>query len=636
MPAASANECVRLPDDTPFAFWDDRTEYTHTYHVSSEHTAATDDGPGTKEAPFKTIQRAADVVKPGERVLVHEGVYREHVRPRIGGTGSDRMVMFEATPGEQVVVKGSESYAGPWERTTVWKDEWINQKSDIKPNTDDAPNYHVKLPREWSVGYLPFGMINMPQHHLDSHDAVINFPAEHRFKLLIKRGLVFQDGRRLKQVHRYFDLGLCDGTYWCEANGLNVHIRPFGDADPAKSTWEFTTREQAFAPEAFHLSYIRVKGIAFEHCADGFTWPQRAAVSAMHGTHWIIEDCSVRQANANGMDLGRQHPTYQDHRNHGHHIIRRNTVSECGLCGISATARPLHNMLVEDNLLADNGWHDFERLWESAAIKMHWAKDCLYRRNLIKGTIGASGIWLDFGIKNCRITQNAILGVKSIFGGVFIEAAKIGTTMIDNNVILGTKASRPAEAAEGDETVTGGHGIYQHDSDRLLIAHNLIADCDGAACHLRLGQVDRVAEGHGATCRDHRVVNNAIVNCGLGVEFGRPNNHADGNLYANLSEESCFRIHEPKEYLDLATWREFHGHDRSGMEAEAEVNWDAEALKASLRAKDVSRVAAVVESMCDYGSAVREPGEVFPGPFTRLDPDGVRMSLDPRRTASGD
>ena len=49
------------------------------------HLDASDDNPGTKERPFKTINKAAQVLMPGERVLIGEGVYKEFVRPLRGG-----------------------------------------------------------------------------------------------------------------------------------------------------------------------------------------------------------------------------------------------------------------------------------------------------------------------------------------------------------------------------------------------------------------------------------------------------------------------------------------------------------------------------------------------------------------------
>ena len=73
--------------------------------------AASDTNLGTAEMPFKTIGRAAELLEPGERVLVASGVYREWVRPARGGTDPEHIISYEAAPGADVVVKGSESSA---------------------------------------------------------------------------------------------------------------------------------------------------------------------------------------------------------------------------------------------------------------------------------------------------------------------------------------------------------------------------------------------------------------------------------------------------------------------------------------------------------------------------------------------
>lgn len=56
------------------------------YYVAK---SGSDRNPGTKNCPFLTIQRAADVAVAGDTVIVHEGVYREWVKPRYGGLTSD-------------------------------------------------------------------------------------------------------------------------------------------------------------------------------------------------------------------------------------------------------------------------------------------------------------------------------------------------------------------------------------------------------------------------------------------------------------------------------------------------------------------------------------------------------------------
>lgn len=89
------------------------------YHVSMQ---GCDRAEGTKENPFRTISKAAEAARPGDHVIVHEGEYREWVRPQHGGTSTVSRIVYEAAPGEHVVIKGSEQIRN-WEPVegTVWK-----------------------------------------------------------------------------------------------------------------------------------------------------------------------------------------------------------------------------------------------------------------------------------------------------------------------------------------------------------------------------------------------------------------------------------------------------------------------------------------------------------------------------------
>lgn len=106
-----------LPDGTEFRSWEVAPVYTRTYHVAQQDPRASDDNPGTQEAPWKTIGRAAEVLQPGERVIVHSGVYREWVKPARGGDGPDRMITYQAAPGEEVAITGSDLWPPQWEHT---------------------------------------------------------------------------------------------------------------------------------------------------------------------------------------------------------------------------------------------------------------------------------------------------------------------------------------------------------------------------------------------------------------------------------------------------------------------------------------------------------------------------------------
>ena len=88
-------------------------------HVSP---AGSDQNTGTSAAPFRTIQHAADLARPGDVITVHEGVYRERVNPPRGGESAAKRIVYQAASGGKVEIKGSEIVKN-WEKVQedVWK-----------------------------------------------------------------------------------------------------------------------------------------------------------------------------------------------------------------------------------------------------------------------------------------------------------------------------------------------------------------------------------------------------------------------------------------------------------------------------------------------------------------------------------
>ena len=80
------------------------------YHVSKN---GSETNIGTAQAPFLTIQKAADIAVAGDRIVVHEGLYREWVKPRNGGLNDGCRIIYESAQGERAVIVGSE-------RITEW------------------------------------------------------------------------------------------------------------------------------------------------------------------------------------------------------------------------------------------------------------------------------------------------------------------------------------------------------------------------------------------------------------------------------------------------------------------------------------------------------------------------------------
>lgn len=72
-----------------------------SYYVS---TTGSDSNPGTRTAPWRTIQHAADTARAGSTVNVRRGVYEELVSINVSGNASDGFITFRSYPGETAVL----------------------------------------------------------------------------------------------------------------------------------------------------------------------------------------------------------------------------------------------------------------------------------------------------------------------------------------------------------------------------------------------------------------------------------------------------------------------------------------------------------------------------------------------------
>jgi hypothetical protein len=595
---------VIMPEGTAFPFWEDVTEYSKVYHVAQAHPEASDDGPGTEDRPFVTISRAARDLQPGEKVVVHAGVYRECVRPARGGTGPAAMIAYEAAPGEAAIVRGSERWAPEFTPGEGWRWSW-------PPADGEAPDgpaiWCADLPAEWFVGYNPFVARNFSSEYTTFTS---DWKPQEIHTFMKRRGMVFLDGRPLRQVFFPHELGETNGAFWVEDPGLRIHLRLWEDADPRGLTFEVTAREQVFAPLAPNLGYIRVSGFCFEHAADGIPVPQRAMVSASRGHHWIIEDNRIRWANALGLDVGnetwhRRQPSSQEPS--GGHIIRRNVVSDCGACGMAAVGNNART-LVENNLIERIGSLDIERIWECGGLKFHTCDTVLIRRNVFRQLRNAPGVWLDYLNRNSRVTGNVFADIESISGAVYIEVSH-QPNAVDHNVVWDVRGTgRPAS----------GKGINVDTGEQCVVAHNLVGRVrDEYAITANLNQRERVVAGRVGLCRRHKVMNNLIVGCPRRVFFGRAtDNVCDGNLYDERDDRIslCVASPEPRALLNLEAWQTYYGFDLHGAQARIEADFDPEALLLTMSiAGEVPSSAAVPEMYIEGEGLPPGPLALEPG-----------------------
>jgi len=580
---------VYLPDGTEFKTWEAPLRFSKTHYVDQSHPEASNSNPGTKEKPLRTINRAAQVLEPGERVIVRAGTYREWVRPARGGTGPGRMISYEAAPGQKVVIKGSR----------ILKTRWVRSKRPGKPQSRSV--WMAELPEEYFDGYNPFAIENVTDEQFSFMPWAQRMGGKPPY--ILPRGLIFQNGRRLKQVARYEDLPREVGTYWVEPGGKAVHIHPFGDGDPNAGTSEITTQKHVFAPEPFGLGYIRVKGFTIEHVGNGFPMPQEGAISTRRGHHWIIEDNVVRQVNGVGIDIGRQGAS-ADRRapplvEGGVHIVRRNTITECGISGIQGLG--VAHTLIERNTIRRCGWHNVEGYYETGGIKLHLTRGTLIRKNIIQYLVGAPGIWMDYGNVNSRCTQNVVIGVQSIHGAIFMEASQ-KPNLVDHNFVWDTQ----------------GVGIYQHDCDEQIFAHNFVARSTKEAVKMRVNKGRRVG-GRFATAKRNKVLNNIFVANGSMISFSDPDNVSDFNVF------------DGDKKFDLAAWQKARPWDEHSVNVEINATFNPGTMELTWSAgrpvPDFPRIRACTH---DFWDQPREGGKVSAGPFGVIPTTPVTIKVWPR------
>ena len=226
--------------------------------VDQRNPAASDSGPGTEAAPFRSISAAASKASAGDTVLVHGGVYRERVAPARGGA-SGKPIVYAAAPGARPVVRGSEmTAASDWKKVGVAYELVLlcaNLTAKFETiNGGVFDPYAIRLAWPGNESVIP-----------SNGSAACTFDST--------LGQVFQKGELLKEVANASAADLLPMTWSAAENGTVIRAR-FRDATAAPEDVEVTVRQRVFAPHVRGLGYISIKGFVFEHAAvqwdDGF------------------------------------------------------------------------------------------------------------------------------------------------------------------------------------------------------------------------------------------------------------------------------------------------------------------------------------------------------------------------------
>lgn len=578
-----------------FPVWENTTKYSKTYFVDQKHPDASDSNPGTKDKPLLTINKAAQLLKAGERVVIYSGVYREMIEPLNGGISADKMISYESAPGEQVIIKGSR----------IINSEWVQRRvlTDVLPDSTLTYTWSRKiwvttLPDDlFENNYCPLKLQNiLPEEYT-------MMPWANLVKKLAPynstRGLIFQNGKRMIQLEDYNDLARVEGAFWVDHDGKTIHIHAYGSGNPNKDLFEIGVQQHLLIPQKIGLGYIQLQGLTFEHCANGFLRTSTGAVTALGGHHWIIENNTIRNINSSGLEFGYYAYEFKDpsprniqprtDEDLGGVIVRNNQIYDCGTAGIRSYS--VKDGIIENNHIWNCGWQDAENYWECAGIKVLKTNHTLVRGNHIHNIQGGNGIWLDWDNRYSRVTANIIHDIQNIQSGIFVEASQT-TNLVDNNFIWNID----------------GNGIFGNDTDELMIFHNLIANTTGPLINAVVA-TQRKLNGRWLTANRNKILNNIFINGGQPVTLSGEDNQVNFNLYVSTCEPNK---------IDLKTIQET-GHDKNSSFIRAFAEFRAESLNFSWITNDViPEVPALVEIKYGWNNELRQKSVTSPGPFVTL------------------
>ena len=419
-----------------------------TRHVA---TNGTDTGDGSASRPLRTINRAAELAVAGDTVLVHEGEYREWVRPRRSGLSGTRRITYQAAPGEHVVIKGSERVTG-WEpeQGTVWRASVPNSLfGDWNPFAREIAGDWLAEPEPPLRKHLGDVYLNgVSCYEAASRDEVTDPPL--RTEVLDHwTGLpdrVRNPGQTL--LVWYAEVGADTTTIWAN----------FAGADPNAELAEINVRRSVFCPAEHHIDYITVRGFELAQAACPWTPPtadQPGLIGPNWAKGWIIEDNVIHDAKCSAVSLGKEASTgdnyatlrgdkpghqYQlesvfaaaqigwDREHVGSHVVRRNTIYDCGQNGIVGNLGCVFST-IEDNHIYNIAVKREFYGYEIAGIKLHAAIDVEIRHNRIHDC--SLGIWLDWQAQGTRVSRNLCYRNNR---DLFVEVSH-GPYLIEHNVL---------------------------------------------------------------------------------------------------------------------------------------------------------------------------------------------------------
>ncbi len=417
------------------------------YHVA---VTGCDFAEGTKEHPFRSISKAAEVAETGDKVIVHEGEYREWVKPNHSGYSNVSRITYEAAVGEKVVIKGSERIQR-WEKVegSVWKVVLSNSFfGDYNP-------YKEILTGDWLL-YTPGIYLHLGDVYLNGVSFYETHSLEEVKNPTQRTGIVVMPwtGKFEKILHPEQTIY----QWYCEVDNENTTIYAnFHGVDPNKELVEINVRKCCFYPVKTGMNYITVRGFEMAQAACPWTPPtavQPGLLGANWSKGWIIENNIIHDAKCSAISIGKeastghnlssrrhQKPGYQyqmeavfrglkigwSKEKIGSHIIRNNVIYDCGQNGIVGHMGCAFSEIYNNHIYNIAVKHEYYG-YEIAGIKLHAPIDVKIHHNRIHNC--TLGTWLDWQAQGVRVNNNLYYNNDR---DLMVEVSH-GPYLVDNNI----------------------------------------------------------------------------------------------------------------------------------------------------------------------------------------------------------
>ncbi len=429
------------------------------YYVA---TNGSDKNNGSKEAPFRTINHAAQIAIAGDTVRVHGGEYREWVSPKNSGRSNSERIVYEAVEGEKPIIKGSEIVTD-WKKVegSVWKKTLSNTLfGDFNPFATAVFGDWLVTPDTYDVhlGDVYLNGVSMYEaptkedlYKAEMRTEGHHYPRTENEFILHPEQTVYQ---------WYAEVDDETTTLWCN----------FREYDPNKELIEISVRKTCFFPHNTGVNFITVRGFEMAHAATQFA-PPTAAQEGMIGPNWskgwIIENNHFHDAKCSAVSLGKEITTGDNYHTRflrksgyhyqmeavfkalqagwckekiGSHIVRNNEIHDCGQTGIVGHMGCIFSVIEHNHIYNIAKKQEF---WghEIAGIKLHAAIDVILKNNNIHHC--NLGTWLDWQAQGTRLTANLYHNNNR---DLFIEVTH-GPCLVDNNIFMSPYAFQ--DAAQG-------------------------------------------------------------------------------------------------------------------------------------------------------------------------------------------